>query len=91
MAGSSKTKVGAAAAALALVDESLAEELVTVPAHGHRPIRHVRTRSLLDELDWRLDRRPGLTTVAERKILDAIREARCELTVDALDYRVVHP
>jgi hypothetical protein len=102
MAGSRKTKVGQAAA-LALVgggvkaagrsrgDESLAEELVTVPAHGHPPIRHVRTRSLLDELDWRLDVIPGLTTVAEREFIDAIRKARSDLTVDALDYRVVLP
>jgi hypothetical protein len=73
-------------------DESLGpEELVTVPGHGHPPIRHVRTRSLLDELDWRLDMGPGLTAAAERKFLDAIRDARRELTVDALDYRVVRP
>jgi hypothetical protein len=72
-------------------EESLAEELVTVPGHGHPPIRHVRTRSLLDELDWRLDMGPGLTAAAERKFLDAIRDARRELTVDALDYRVVRP
>jgi hypothetical protein len=70
---------------------SLAEELVTVPGHGHPPIRHVRTRSLLDELDWRLDIGPGLTAAAERKFLDAIRDARRELMVDALDYRVVRP
>jgi hypothetical protein len=88
MAGSRTTKVGAAAAALAA---SLAEDLVTVPGHGHPPIRHVRTRSLLDELDWRLDMGPGLTAAAERKFLDAIRDARRELTVDALDYRVVRP
>jgi hypothetical protein len=102
MAGSGKTKVGQAAA-LALVgggvkaagrsrgDESLAEELVTVPGRGHPPIRHVRTRSLLDEIDWRLDMGSRLTAAAERKLLDAIREARRELTVDALDYRVVRP
>jgi hypothetical protein len=71
--------------------ESLAEELVTVPARGHPPIRHVRTRSLLDELEWRLDMGPRLTTAAERKFLDAIRDARRELTVDVLDYRVVRP
>jgi hypothetical protein len=64
---------------------------VTVQGRGHPPIRHVRTRSLLDELDWRLDVGPGLTTAAERKFLDAIREARRELTVDVLDYRVVRP
>jgi hypothetical protein len=64
---------------------------VTVPAHGHPPIRHVRTRSLLDEIDWRLDMGSRLTTAAERKLLDAIRDARRELTVDALDYRVVRP
>lgn len=71
--------------------ESLAEELVTVPARGHPPIHHVRTRSLLDELDWRLDMGSGLTTAAERKFLDAIRDARRELTLDVLDYRVVRP
>jgi hypothetical protein len=76
---------------VAVDEESLAEEPVTVTGHGHPPIRHVRTRSLLDELDWRLDRGPGLTTAAERKFLDVIREARRELTVDVLDYRVVHP
>ena len=91
MAGSRKTKVGAAAAALALVDESLAEEIVTVPRHGHTPIRHVRTRSLLDELDWRLEMGPGLIDAAERKFLDAIRDARREIAIDALDYRVVRP
>jgi hypothetical protein len=64
---------------------------VTVPGRGHPPIRHVRTRSLLDELAWRLDMGPGLTAAAERKFLDAIREARRELTVDVLDYRVVRP
>jgi hypothetical protein len=64
---------------------------VTVQGRGHPPIRHVRTRSLLDELDWRLDMGPGLTVGAERKFLDAIREARRELTVDVLDYRVVRP
>ena len=103
MAGSMKTKVGQAAA-LALAggggvkaagrsrgDDSLAEELVTVPAHGHPPIRHVRTRSLLDEIEWRLDMGSRLTAAAERKLLDAIRDARRELTVDALDYRVVRP
>jgi hypothetical protein len=72
-------------------DESLAQELVPVPGRGHLPIRHVRTRSLLDELDWRLDIGPGRTTAAERKFLDAIRDARRELTVDVLDYRVVRP
>ena len=103
MAGSMETQVGQAAAPRSSVvggvkaagrsrgDESLAEELVTVPAHGHPPIRHVRTRSLLDEIDWRLDMGSRLTTVAERKLLDAIRDARRELTVDALDYRVVRP
>jgi|Tabmets5t2r1_1033131.scaffolds.fasta_scaffold01533_6 hypothetical protein len=103
MAGSRKTQVGAAAAALRLVaggvkgarsgddDESLAGELMTLPGRGHPPIRHVRTRSLLDELDWRLDMGPGLTSAAERKFLEAIRDARRELTVDALDYRVVRP
>ena len=72
-------------------NESLAEELETVPARGHPPIRHVRTRSLLDELEWRLDVGPGLTTAAERNFLDAIRDARRELTVELLDYRVVRP
>ena len=72
-------------------EESQAEEPVTVPGHGHPPIRHVRTRSLLDELDWRLNMGPGLTAAAERKFLDAIRDARRELRVDVLDYRLVHP
>jgi hypothetical protein len=66
-------------------EESLAEEPVTVPGYGHLPIRHVPTRSLLDELDWRLDRGPGLTAAAERKFLDAIRDARREFTVDGTD------
>lgn len=93
--------MGAGAAALQFVDsvklarrgdsESLAEELVTAPARGHPPIHHVRTRSLLDELEWRLDVGPGLTTAAERNLIDAIRDARRELTVDLLDYRVVRP
>lgn len=64
---------------------------MTVPGLGHPPIRHVRTRSLLDELDWRLEMGPGLTAAAERKFLDAIRDARRELAIDALDYRVVRP
>jgi hypothetical protein len=72
-------------------EEFLAERLATIPARGHPAIRHVRTRSLLDELDWRLDMGSGLTTAAERKFLDAIRDARRELTVDTLDYRVVRP
>jgi hypothetical protein len=89
-----KSKAGAAAAALPLIAGGVKpgpEKLVTVPGRGHPPIRHVRTRSLLDELDWRLDMGPGLTAAAERKFLDAIRDARRELTVDVLDYRVVRP
>src|SRR5262245_50211302 len=76
--GQQETKVGAGAAALQFVDsvklarrgdsESLAEELVTGPARGHPPIPHVRTRSLLDGLEWRLDVGPGLATAAERNL-----------------------